>query len=178
MKRYLGTAVNIFCAVFLIALCIFILVFGIFILSEDKSTGSITASVFCIVCFLYFLFYSIKVSNQLFAWGTFKENGVEIFVPFKKKYIIEYSKCVDVGMAYYVHGIMNSKNGTKFTYIYLSYNLLDEKYKDKINLVKPSENFIKFGFTEKTYKYLIDVLPEKQSKMLKRNRDYHYDRIS
>ena len=167
MIKYLGAGINVCCAIFSVILCLSPLSFASLVLKKGVDENSIWVVVFCIICTLFFCFYVISISNQLFSWAHFKKNSVEIFVPFKKKINMQYDKCCDIGVASYTHGFLNSKSGTKFTYIYLSYNIIDKKYKNNINLLKPTNEFIKFGYTQKTYDYLIKVLPSKQSNMLR-----------
>ncbi len=164
MKRYLGAYMNVYITVCSIALVLGTLGTGIFWL---VAYGDITGSVFLFVGSGVFLLPMIVYSEQMLAWVSLDESKLKITALFRKSHSIEYSKCVDVGIAYYFHGAINSSViGSKVYYIYLSYTYLKPKYKNNINLAQPTKTFVKIGYSKKTYEYLMKVLPKRQAIML------------
>ena len=85
-----------------------------------------------------------------------------------------YEKCSGCGIGLYTHGILNSKAGTRMYFIYLSYDMFDERFREDINLWKPSQTRIKVQFDVKLYDYLLTVLPKKQSRMLLRDYEKYF----
>lgn len=171
MKKqfYLGSVFSAYAAIASVILAVFPLVFAAVVLSSQINFTTILLSVVLIMCFAFFAFSFKKLSRDLFSWGIFDKDKVIVKTLFSKDIVIEYDKCCDVGVSYYVHGVLNSKVGTKSLHIYFSYSILNEQQKSNINLMHNSETFIKLSFNKKHYNYLIGVLPKKQAEMLKRS---------
>ena len=108
----------------------------------------------------------VHVKNKGGAWGIFSNNGVKIRTLFSKNNWMMYENCHSCGIGFYTHGILNSKTGSKVYFIFLSSDVFEESYRQKINLWKPSQTRIKVQFDKKLYDYLLAVLPKKQAKML------------
>lgn len=167
MKKYLGAHMTIYVYVCLIVFIVISFVAFIFIVLESHSFFSVYFAILCLLCVLFGTLLIIKAWDQVFSWGFFDEDRVTVKRLFKKTYTIEYSKCKDVSVAYYINGI--SKFNPKVVYIYFSYNIIDEKYKSHINLIHPSNTFIKVGFSKKLYRYLLMTLPDELAEELERS---------
>lgn len=164
MNKYLGSYTNVYAAVCCLIFSLCPCCFGVFVLMSGFKNDTISVFVFCIFCSVIFSVYTITVSDQLYSWGKFENVSVRVRTLFGKGYIIEYDKCTDVGIGYYVHGLLNG--GVKVYYIYLSYKMIDKRHISNINLLKPSNGFVKVGFSKKVYKYLLKTLPKRQATML------------
>lgn len=167
--RYIGNAITIFCAVMMIVFVVCPIIAIPFIFSSEVSISTIFISVCCALTSLLFVVYLRTVSNQLYTWCIFGKDGIIIRTLFQKKYRIDYTKCFDVGIGCYTHGVLNSNFGSKVPFIYLSYDRVDEKFKSQMNLLKPSKTCVKIGFHEKTYQFLLNCLPSKQAIMLQKS---------
>lgn len=110
-----------------------------------------------------------RTSNQLYSWGYFDIEGIQVKTLFSKAQTIEYKKCRGCGIGYYIHGILNSNAGSTIYYIFFSYDAFHESYRTNMNLWKPTQTQIKVEFSKRLYDYLIEVLPPKQSVMLQRD---------
>ena len=119
-----------------------------------------------IACTILWGLYINSISYQLYSWGTFTNDSIQMTTGLTKKNTLLYEQCKGCGIGFYIHGILNSSIGTKIWYIYFSYDMFDENYRSKINLWKSSPTQIKVQFNKKLYEYLLTVLPKKQSQML------------
>lgn len=170
MKKYLGGAMGAYCAFAFILFIIGPLIFAIVILSTGIDFFSIIIALWCIACPILLGIYARQgnIGLQCFSWGVFNEKGIQIKTPFSRKHIeIEYAKCKSIGIALYVHGVMNSDVGSKVKYIFFSYEPFNEEFRLNINQWQPSPTRIKVGFDKKLYDYLLTVLPEEQADCLK-----------
>ena len=164
MKRYLGAYMNVFIAIACTLFFLCPLGVGIYLLIADRDKAG--AILFFSAAAMFFLFI-VLLSNQIFAWGHFYQDKLKVSALFRKNFTVEYSKCVDVGIAHYFHGAHSSSIiGSRVFYIYLSYTYLEPKYKNNINMAQPTKTFVKIGYSRKTYEYLMKVLPERQAVML------------
>lgn len=166
--RYIGNAMTAFFAVMAAAFVVFPILAVPLILSSGISTGSIMVAAFCVLVSVIWCLYgrSVNIAMQLYTWCEFQKDNVTVRTLFHGKYQVDYVNCTDVGVGYYVHGVLNSNIGTKVPFIYLSCHKVDAKYKCQMNQLKPSRTCIKIGFRQKTYQYLLDHLPPKQRSML------------
>lgn len=167
-KIYLGGVNDIFCAIAIFFIPLFSIATSFLIIKDDKSLGAIVLAISMILTSLlmfFVLFWYGK--NQFFIWGKFTEKGIEIFIPFSKKYMIEYDKCNHIGFACYFDKGYSPTGGFKYAFIYLSYDGVSKKYKYNINRIKNSKSFVKIKYSPKMYNYLILVLPAKQARMLR-----------
>ena len=175
MKRYLGSAITAFAAIVEPLFCVGCLIFGLTALCSQVNVETI------FVAILYFsgafsmgLYMKIGY-KQLYSWGRFGENGVEIQMLFsKKKTMLQYRKCRECGIGFYTHGILNSAVGTKVYFIFLSQDVLDETHRTNMNLWKPGEFGIKVAFDKKLYIYLLSVLPKKLQQKLQKDYNKHF----
>ena len=71
---------------------------------------------------------------------------MKIHCPFIREFTLDYEACQTVGIGCYTHGVLGSRLGTKIQFIYLSYDYLDVKYSEKINLWKANTQRIKVQF--------------------------------
>ncbi len=177
MTKYLGSKITAFSAVVIPFFICFPLLFGISALCTEISIGSVVVFLGCVLCTVVWGFYIKGVGIQLYSWGRFTSNGVQVITGFKQTSTILYKNCFGCGIGYYTHGILNSQCGTKIYFIFLSYNRFDESYRSKINLWKPSGTQIKVEFSEKLYEYLLTVLPKKQSRMLVKDYEKYFKKI-
>ena len=166
MKMYLGSYIDVFSATYVTLMTFFSTLFAIVILMNETSIVTVCITVFCIGISLLFGYMFFKSCNQFLSWGVFDEKGILVKTVFKKPYFIEYSKCKDVGIGFYMQTMRHTGAGNKVRYIYLSYDVLKKKERSNINLVKNKEGFVKLRRSSKAYQYLIDTMPTKQKTLL------------
>lgn len=171
MKRYLGTVMTAYVAIFYPIFLIGPIVFAVIALLSEISFVTVWIALYCIVCTAVFIVYALKfnILLQLYSFGKFTGKGIEIRAGFFHKFTLSYSKCKSIGIARYTHGILRSQYGSKYTYIFFSYEPFDEKYRTNINQWKPTKTHIKVGFNRRLYAYLLTVLPERQVCLLERD---------
>lgn len=166
MKRFLGSA---FAAVLSPCFIIYPIIFGVLALLSEVSAATVFIFSLCFFCSILWAIFVWKKRNQLYAWGIFSDKAVRVSVLFHKDYLLPYDKCRGCGIGLYRHAFMNSQQsafGNTRYYIFLSLEPFDEKYRNSINRWAPSDTRIKMAFREKTYKYLMSVLPQRQARML------------
>ncbi len=167
-RKFLGGSIGVFNAISVFVVSLFPVFVSILIYKSDKSSNAkLLLIIFSLSSILSFILIFFTTRKQLFVWGRFTDKYIEVFVPFSKKYKIYYDKCNDVGRACYYASAYRAYAGFRYTYIYLSYDAVGEKYKYNINVLKQSETVVKIKYNEKIYDYLLSVLPAKQVKMLK-----------
>lgn len=169
MRKYLGSKITAFAAIVAPLFACFPLLLGVCALCTEVSGATVFLMFGGIACAFIWGLYIRSIRNQLYSWGYFTSDGVRIKTCFSKSSIMVYEKCRGCGIGLYTHGILNSKVGTKMYFIYLSYDMFNERYREDINLWKPSQTRIKVQFDAKLYDYLLAVLPEKQLRMLLRD---------
>lgn len=169
MRKYLGSKITAFAAIVapLFLCCPFLL--GVCALCTEISGSTVFLAFGGIACAFVWGLYIKNIRSQLYSWGYFTSDGVQIMTCFSKSSTMVYEKCKGCGIGFYTHGILNSKVGTRIYFIYLSYDMFNERFRENINLWKPSQTRIKVQFDAKLYDYLLAVLPEKQSRMLLRD---------
>lgn len=170
MKKYLGTAMTFLGAIVSLCFVLCPVILGASMLAVEIDLASICVFAMCLSCSVLWACYMWKIKNQLYSWGKFNAEAINVFVPFQKQFTIEYSKCKGCGIGMYRHAFMNSQNstlGSNIYFIFLSLDPFPEKYRTQINLWKPSQRQIKVQFSAKLYSYLMNVLPKKQELMLK-----------
>lgn len=130
-------------------------------------------SALCVLCAIW-LFYTMGIRDRrlelYYGIAHFDEKGFVIKIPLMKKKYIEYAKCKEIGIAYYVHGIGQPGEtdcGTYRFYIFFTYGTFDEKYRTKIVQWRLTKNNAKIGFSKDLYDYLLTVLPERQADILR-----------
>ena len=166
MVRFLGSA---FAAVLSPCFAIIPIIFGVLALLSEVSAATVFICILCLCCSIMWTIFVWKKRNQLYAWGIFSDKAVRVSVLFHKDYLLAYDKCRGCGIGLYRHAFMNSQQsafGNTRYYIFLSIEPFDEKYRYSINQWAPSDTRIKIVFREKTYKYLMSVLPRRQARML------------
>lgn len=174
MRKYLGSKITAFATIVAPLFVCFPLLFGVYALCAEISGATLFLLLGCIACAFVWGFYIKNIRNQLYSWGYFTKDGVQIKTCFSKSTTMVYEKCKGCGIGFYTHGILNSKVGTKIYFIYLSYDMFNERFREEINLWKPSPTQIKVQFDAKLYDYLLAVLPEKQSRMLLRDHKKYF----
>ena len=168
MKKYLGGAMTIYCAIIPIIAIIIFIKLSIVIFERGIDFFSIVFALWCVGFVIIWGLIMHKYTLQFYSWGIFDEKGIQIKTLFSKKCIeIEYAKCKSIGIGLYVHGVMGSGLGSKVKYIFFSYQPFNEDYRLNINLWQPSPTRIKIEFSKKLYDYLLTVLPEEQATCLK-----------
>ena len=167
MKRYAGDYMTAYVGFILFVFTIGPIVLSFLLLAQGVGLREILFSgmLVCLSCLCGY--WMVHRSEMLYSWYEFREEGVVVKNLFKKSYLVLYSQCSTVGIGYYIHGILNSNVGSKLYYIYLSNQLIDEKYRHHMNLLNPSKNCLKIGYNRKTYEYLLQHLSESQSISLK-----------
>ena len=166
MLKYLGSKITAFSAVIAPIFICFPLLFGINALCIEISIATVVLFLGCVLCTIVWGMLIKSTAIQLYSWGRFTSDSVQVVTGFKQSGTIMYNRCCGCGIGYYTHGILNSQCGTKIYFIFLSYDKFDECFRSKINLWKPSSTQIKVEFSEKLYAYLLTVLPKAQSQML------------
>ncbi len=169
MTRYLGSG---FAAVVAPCFVLFPILFGALVLPPEGSAATVFIAVLCLCCSILWASFIWKKRNQLYTWGVFSDNDVNVSVLFQEKYSLPYDKCRGCGIGSYRHAFMNlqqSAFGTTRFYIFLSIEPFDEAYRYSINRWSPSDTRMKVAFSEKTYKYLLSVLPQMQAQMLEKD---------
>lgn len=169
MRKYLGSRITAFAAIVAPLFLCCPLLLGVRALCTEINGATVFLAVGGIACAFVWGLYIKNIRNQLYSWGFFTSDGVQIMTCFSKSTTIVYEKCKGCGIGFYTHGILNSKVGTKIYFIYLSYDMFDEYFRPNINLWKPSRTQIKVQFSKKLYDYLLVVLPKRQSQMLFRD---------
>lgn len=166
MRKYLGSKITAFAAIVVPLFICFPLLLGVCALCAETSGATVFLAFGGMACAFIWGLYLKRIRNQLYSWGYFTSDGVQIITCFSKSTTMAYQKCKGCGIGFYTHGILNSKVGTKLYFIFLSYDTFNERFREDINLWKPSKTQIKVQFDAKLYDYLLTVLPEKQSRML------------
>jgi len=163
MKRYAGDYMTAYCGFVLFVFTIGPIVLSCLLLAHDVSMREIFFSgmLVCLSCLCGY--WMVHRSEMLYSWYEFREEGVVVKSLFKRSYFVLYSQCNIVGIGYYIHGTLNSNVGSKLYYIYLSNQLIDEKYRHHMNLLIPSKSCLKIGYNKKTYEFLIQHLPKSQA---------------
>lgn len=172
MKKYLGSSITAYCAVALMILSACSIGFGIFAVSCEKSIATFFLLAMCLFCCICGIRYLWICRFQLLSWGNFRDKAVSVHTLFQKEFLLDYKKCRSCGIGMYRHAFMNSQNtmlGSNVYFIFMSLDCFPEKYRTQINLWKPSQQQIKVQFSKKLYDYLLEVLPPKQSVMLRRD---------
>lgn len=170
MKKYVGSAMTAYAAVLLPCFIIAPVAFaGICFSVNDPATYFVV--LLCLICSVVEIVYMQRVFDQLYTWVTFNDSGIKIKTLFRKASYIRYDEIKSIGIGLYVHGVLNSKTGTKVVFIYFSSEPFDEKYRLNMNLWKPSATRLKIGFDEKLYEYLLSILSPKHSRPLQRDYD-------
>ena len=168
MKKYLGGAIDIECALAPFILIANSSIFPILIFSRDFDFFSIICALFGISCVVISVRMIRDFSMQFYSWGVFDEKGVIVKSLVSKKQIeIEYAKCKSIGIGLYVHGVLGSDLGSKEKYIFFSYGDFREQFRLNINQWQPNETRIKVKYSKKLYDYLLTVLPEEHATALK-----------
>jgi len=131
-------------------------------------TSEITLLTIFIFCYcitmaiLAWYYFIIKRNTIMYTWYEFRKDSVVVKNLFKKSDTVYFKELPIVGIAYYIHGIMGSSVGSRHCYIYMTNQRIDNKYKDHINLLVSSKTFLKIGFNQKTYAYLMEHLSNSQ----------------
>ena len=172
MKKYLGSGMDAYAAVVMLIFSVFPIGFGILAISSERSVATFFLLALGFSCSVSCGFYIWSCRYQLLSWGDFREKAVCVHVLFREEFALDYDKCRGCGIGMYRHAFMNSQNsmlGSNVYFIFMSLDCFPEKYRTRINLWKPSKTQIKVGFSKKLYEYLMEVLPPKQSAMLRRD---------
>lgn len=167
-KKYLGNSMTIFLAIaapiFFIIIPVLFMIIIPYICSEIADIIVIESISGAYLVFL--IVYLITISNQLYSWGYFGDKSVIVRSLFRRTFEIEYSKMIDIGVGHYVHTLGLTGAGPIYSFIYLSSEYVEPKYKFNINKKRPSKRFIKLVYSKKNIAFLLNVLPKKQAKAL------------
>lgn len=169
MRKYLGSKITAFAAIVALLFLFCPLLLGVCTLRAEISGSTVFLMFGGIACAFVWGLYVKNIRNQLYSWGYFTSDSVQIMTCFSKRTTMVYERCKGCGIGFYTHGILNSKAGTKIYFLYLSYDVFDERFRENINLWKPSQSRIKVQFDAELFDYLLAVLPKKQSQMLLRD---------
>lgn len=167
MRKYLGSKITAYAAIVSPLFVFGPPLFGFSMLSAGISGPAVLLAIAGIACAILWGKYIMDIRNQLYSWGDFQSEGVEIRTAFSKSITMLYKKCKGCGIGFYTHGILNSKAGTRVYFIFLSYEAFDDSFRADINLWRPSQTRIKVEFNKKLYDYLLTVLPRAQALMLR-----------
>lgn len=169
MKCYLGNKYTVFSGAMMPFLAIIPLGLVVFMLNDEVSAATVLLSVFMLFASIVWLSYLYRVRHQVYCWGNFQSEQVLVELFGRQLYRLEYSKCRSCGIGSYVHGLLYSKIGPKVYFIFLSYDVFPEEYRNKINLWHVADTQVKVHFSAEVYAYLLNVLPPKQAKMLRKD---------
>jgi hypothetical protein len=169
MKKYLGSPIDAYIALVIPIIICFPVPFAASSFSSGIDVTRVMLLFGCILCVAIWCVYLKKTVIQIYAWGYFDNNSVQVKALFTKPFSIVYAKCFGCGIGYYTHGILNSQLGSKNYYIFLSYDRFDEQYRARINLWRPTKTRIKVKFRKELYDFLIAVLPKTQARMLEQD---------
>ena len=169
MKRYIGSKISAFSAVIAPLLALIPLIFGIASLCGKINAANIFVGCMSFACAIIWLLYTYSIKDQLYSWGVFGGDGIQVTSAFKNRYTLIYKDCRSCGIGYYTHSFRSPKMGIRIYFIFLSCDIFDESFRSNMNLWKPTKKQIKVAFDLNLYEYLVDVLPEKQSNMLRRD---------
>lgn len=168
MKKYICGYETLVLVIFMSICCIGISGLGVyFLLMMETPDVSCVFALLLIGGAVYIEALLVHFSNIFLSWGTFLEKGIIVKSWFRPAFMIEYAKCCDVGIGMYVPPY---NAGVPNIFIYLSYDPVAKKYLHQINMLRPTERFIKIGYNKKMYNYLMSVLPKQQARMLKESK--------
>lgn len=97
-------------------------------------------------------FAVLRISDTTILWKC----------PFRKTRILPISDCVEIG-AY----LENKNNGIPSEQIYFSKYPYPQKNMDKHGIMKPSQDLIKFWYSDELYRFLIGNMSSKQTSCLR-----------
>lgn len=169
--KYIGNYLTFLVAFAYLLLILLPITFAVFILISQLNTATVFIAFMCVLLVIILIALGKKVSiiSQLYTWYLIDKDGVIIKSLFSKKHKIHYSKCNDLGIVYYTHGILNSHIGSKQLFIYLSYDMIPTRYKNAANYLIPTNTTVKISYNKSTFNYLTSVLPKKQKGILMNN---------
>ena len=168
MKKYLGAYPMLFTVIFTSIFCVGCVGLAVYcLLMMETFDASGIFALFLIVFTVYVATLFAHFSNIFLSWGTFTEEGVSVKSWFRPVFTMEYAKCRDVGIAVYVPPY---NAGVPYIFIYLSYDPIAKRYLHQINELRPTERFIRVGYSKKMYNYLMGVLPKQQACLLKESK--------
>ena len=169
--RYIGNYLTVFLAFAYLLLLLLPVMLAVIILNSQMNYATAFITLMCIMTVIVLIIYGKKVSlfSQLYTWCIFEDDGVAIKTLFSKKYKLYYTQCRDIGVIYYIHGILNSRLGSKQFFIYLSYDMIPAKCINEANHLIPTKTTIKISYNKSTFNYLTSVLPKKQKEILMNN---------
>ena len=101
------------------------------------------------------VFMHFGFSEKCFATLHFSDDSVCWRAPLRRKCVISLLDCKFAGVEN-----EDSHNGRPYPYIYISPAPYPIAYKNKINKLKCSNNFIKFWYSDELCKYLEEHLPK------------------
>ena len=171
-KKYLGSTIGAFGAVYCPCMIVGAIVFAITALRVEISVASVLLAVMCLSCSIIWAYFAWKNRYQFYSWGTFRCDTVDVSVFLRKEFSLSYADCKGCWIGYYRHAFMNNPNsilGSNVYFIYLSLSPFSEKYRDQINKWVPTKTRIKAPFSKALYGYLIKNLPSRQASMLQRD---------
>lgn len=156
-KIAIGYLSVFFCAFFLSFAIVSVWFFAIALLEVSGFYRAyfLIMSLGCIGCLILML---IKGWNEIFTCVYFEEKGIRVKTLFKESYVIEYSKCVEVGIAY---SKKHHADDPRIRFFYFSYSKIDDSYKSRINFIHQSKTFVKIVYSKKLYNYLLENLPKR-----------------
>ena len=169
MKKYFGSSKTAIMAIAAPSLVVFPLIIAVISLCMEINLENVIVAIGCGACVLIAASFMKKVFRELYSWGIFRENEVEIKTGLKTVKTLEYAKCKSIGIGTYVA----TKEGTEREYIFMSYDVFNESYRRKINKWKVTPTSVKFEYTRKMYDYMLSVLPKNQARML----EYEHERM-
>ena len=178
MKKYLGSKIDLFSAILTPCFIVGPVLFSVAAFRSEVSSATVLLSGLCICCSITWGYLAWNKRGYLYAWGTFGKDAVHVKVLFQNSFSLKYSECARCGIAYYRHAFLNnrdSKLGSNVYYIFLSADLFDEKYRERMNLWVPTAKHVKAAFSKKLYDHLLSSLPEKQANMLKRDHEKYME---
>ena len=165
MKKYLGTYMEVCLGIFLLAAVIVPCLFAIFV-SDKYNDIRYLIPLYSIPPLIMLLIILIFYANCFLSVASFEKDRVIVHTLFRKEFTINYCDVSDIGVAFYIHGIMGGNGGARVKYIYLSKRAVPNRYKKNVNYIKPNKSFIRLAYNKKNYRDLMNILPYDLSTML------------
>ena len=148
-----------------------------FIYTQIRGIDPVSIGMFIVACL------SLLIMTIVGAWvWTYKlwfprafgrllvyENKVVYKCLFCKTRVLKLEECEYIGIEDYsgLNPGLPSVRGDEIAFIYISKNPYPQKYAGKITLLKNTNDFIKFSYTDALAKALIDILPAEKDNLLR-----------
>ena len=168
---YMGSKIDLYCAIMCIMFIVIPLLFLVIFLSSPPN-HDVAAFLFVallLICCSVLWGWQLYKNNgyRLLTVVKFSDNHVVIRTLFKKPRMINYKEFTHCGIASYIHGVLNTSLGSTVRYVILTKGAFPSEYCEKINLWKFDEETVRVEYSKELVEYLLNVLPRKLAFELK-----------